>query len=80
MAERPDLYTLLPVPNPFVVPGARFREVSPAEQPQHWSVWQMPSLRSAAGDGVHFACQCGGPAGYGARGGGGGGGGVGAGA
>lgn len=23
----PQLYTMLPVPNPFVVPGARFREV-----------------------------------------------------
>lgn len=27
VAQRPELYTLLPVQYPFVVPGARFREV-----------------------------------------------------
>jgi hypothetical protein len=26
VSANPDLYTMLPVPNPFVVPGARFRE------------------------------------------------------
>lgn len=29
IARNPELHTLLPVPNPFVVPGARFREVQP---------------------------------------------------
>ncbi|KAL4432233.1 hypothetical protein ABPG77_005995 [Micractinium sp. CCAP 211/92] len=39
VAERPDLYTLLPVPNPFVVPGARFREV------YYWdSYWILEGL------------------------------------
>lgn len=27
VSQNPELYTMLPVPNPFVVPGARFREV-----------------------------------------------------
>ena len=28
VSRSPELYTMLPVPNPFVIPGARFREVS----------------------------------------------------
>lgn len=27
VSQNTQLYTMLPVPNPFVVPGARFREV-----------------------------------------------------
>ena len=27
VAQQTQLYTMLPVPNPFVVPGARFREM-----------------------------------------------------
>lgn len=27
VSERPDLHTLLPLPNPFVIPGSRFKEV-----------------------------------------------------
>jgi alpha,alpha-trehalase len=28
VSRSPELYTMLPVPNPFIIPGARFREVS----------------------------------------------------
>lgn len=58
MARNPELYTLLPVPHPFVVPGARFREVRPREQqpgssippgslPAPWS--QRDAARQAPG-------------------------------
>lgn len=39
MLQRPELHTLLWVPHPFVVPGARFREV------YYWdSYWVIKGL------------------------------------
>ncbi|EFN54656.1 hypothetical protein CHLNCDRAFT_24474, partial [Chlorella variabilis] len=39
VSQNPELYTMLPVPNPFVVPGARFREI------YYWdSFWVLKGL------------------------------------